>query len=140
MKSNKIYLLAFVSKPNIDNDLEHPVYKDLSSFLDIEDYKYIGFSESEDMFIRLVDYKVDKICSILKENGFVFIKHDITQEVINGETQIKYPEVNKLTPRLFENFRIENTSVDDVLDKINRNGISSLDDIDKSILLKLTTH
>lgn len=136
MKADRIYLLKFTSKPNIDNDLDHPVYKELSSFLDIEDQKYIGFNENEDMFIRLLDYKVDKVCDILNKNGFVFIKNDITQEVINGEAQIKYPEVNKLTPQLFENFRLENTSIDDILDKINQKGIQSLDDIDKSILSK----
>lgn len=134
MKAGRIYLLKFTSKPNIGDDLDHPVYKELSSLLDTEDQKYIGFNEKEDMFIRLLDYKVDKVCDILNKNGFVFIKNDITEEVIRGEAQIKYPEVNKLTPQLFENFRLENTSIDNILDKINLKGIKSLDKIDLLIL------
>ena len=35
---------------------------------------------------------------------------------------------------MFDNFRIENTSVDDVLDKILERGINSIDTIDKMIL------
>ena len=35
---------------------------------------------------------------------------------------------------MFDNFRIENTSVDDVLDKILEKGINSIDNIDKMIL------
>ena len=35
---------------------------------------------------------------------------------------------------MFDNFRIENTSVDDVLDKILEKGINSIDNIDKIIL------
>lgn len=137
MKANKIYLLKFTSKPNIDdNDLDNPFYKELSSCLDKEDQKYIGFNKNEDMFIRLLDYKVDKVCFVLEKHGFFFTKEDLTMSVIKGEAQKKYPEVSKLTPYLFEDFRLENTSIDDILDKINEKGIESLDEIDNSILRK----
>lgn len=86
------------------------------------------------MFIRLLDYKVDEVCNILYKYGFEFSKYDVTESVIKGNTQKEYPEVAKLTPYLFEDFRTENTSIDDVLDKINEMGIDSLDDIDKSVL------
>lgn len=136
MKSNKIYLLKFTDIPTglDDDDFNHPVYEDLSSSLNDEENKYIGFAENEDMFIRLLDYKVNEICNILEKHGFCFSMVDVTSDVIRGEIQKEYPEVGKLTPHLFENFRIDNTTVDDVLDKINEFGINSLDKIDKFIL------
>ena len=56
---------------------------------------------------------------------------------VNTNTQlfVNYIELDeKLTPYMFDNFRIENTSVDDVLDKILEKGINSIDNIDKMIL------
>lgn len=136
MKSNKIYLLKFSKKPSDieDEDFSHPLYEDLSLSLDKKDHKYIGFAENEDMFIRLLDYKVDKVCRILRKHGFSFNIEDVTESVIRGKVQKEYPEVHKLTPYLFEDFRMENTSLDDILDKINETGMDSLDKIDKSIL------
>jgi hypothetical protein len=64
---------------------------------------------------------------------FIISKTDVTEKVISGEIQAEYPEVEK---ELFENFRLDNVTVDDVLDKISRLGIESLDDIDKKILEK----
>lgn len=138
MKANKIYLLKFIDKPSEieDDNFDHPVYKDLSLSLNVEDRKYIGFADNEDMFIRLLDYKVAEVCNILEKHGFSFNVEDVTLDVIRGKIQKKYPEVHKLTPYLFEDFRIDNTTIDDVLDKINETGIESLDKIDKFILKK----
>lgn len=136
MKANKIYLVKFTAKPSDieDDNFDHPVYRDLSLSLDKEDNKYIGFTENEDMFIRLLDYKVDKICNILKSHDFSFEIKDVTTDAIRGKLQKEHPEVHKLTPYLFEDFRVENTNLDDVLDKINETGMESLDKIDKYIL------
>ena len=62
---------------------------------------------------------------------FIISKTDVTEKVISGEMQAQYPEVGRA---LFENFRLENTTIDDVLDKISSLGIESLDNIDKAIL------
>jgi len=62
---------------------------------------------------------------------FIITKTDVTEQVIRGGIQAEYPEVEK---GLFENFRLENTTVDNVLDKISSFGIESLDHIDKAIL------
>lgn len=137
MKANKIYLLKFSVRPiEIDNDdsFEHPFYNDLSLSLNDEDRKYVGFADNEDMFIRLLDHKLDMVCNILTNYGFVFEKKDVTIDAIRGRLQKDYPEVSELTPYLFEDFRYDNTSIDDVLDKINETGMKSLDKIDNEIL------
>lgn len=133
MKSNNIYFVRFTKSSDIEDDT-HPIYQDLSNALDKEDSKYLGFTNCEDLFIRLVYFKVQKVLDVFTKHGFEFDVTDVTNDVISGDIQKKYPEVEKLTPYMFDNFRIENTSVDDVLDKILERGINSIDTIDKMIL------
>jgi hypothetical protein len=133
MKSNKIYKIEF-SQFIEQEDLQSPLFGDLSNCLDYEDQKYVGFSNNDDMFLRLPDYKISLILEVLEKHNFKFQIFDITTDVINGKTQKEFPEVEQLTPFIFEHFRFENTSVDDVLDKIIESGIDSIDEIDKKIL------
>ena len=133
MKSNNIYFVRFTKSSDIE-DNAHPIYQDLSNALDKEDGKYLGFTNGEDLFIRLVYFKVQKVLDVFTKNGFEFEVTDVTSDVISGDIQKKFPEVEKLTPYMFDNFRIENTSVDDVLDKILEKGMDSLTDFDKNIL------
>ena len=133
MKSNNIYFVRFTKSSDIEDDA-HPIYQDLSNALDKEDGKYLGFTNGEDLFIRLVYFKVQKVLDVFTKYGFEFEVTDVTSDVISGDIQKKFPEVEKLTPFMFDNFRIENTSVDDVLDKILEKGINSIDSIDKRIL------
>ena len=133
MKSNNIYFVRFTKSSDIE-DNAHPIYQDLSNALDKEDSKYLGFTNGEDLFIRLVYFKVQKVLDVFTKHEFEFEVTDVTSDVISGDIQKKFPEVEKLTPYMFDNFRIENTSVDDVLDKILEKGINSIDNIDKMIL------
>lgn len=136
MKSNKIYFVKFTKTVDIDTTEEHPIYQELSQVIDEEEKSYLGFTDSEDVFIRLVDYKVKKILSIFKKHGFEFTVEDYSKKVSLGIAQKEYPEVEILTPQIFQDYRIEFTSVDDVLDKILESGIDSLDETDKLILKK----
>lgn len=136
---NKIYFLKIVSENvkefDIDSDDNHPIYEELSDCLDPGDSDYLGFTNDDDIFVRLPDYKVDKITTVLSKY-FEFTKTDVTDEVISGNIEKIYPEVKAVTPKLFNDFRLDNTSVDDILDKIIEGGIESLDKIDKTILKK----
>ena len=136
---NRIYLLKLVDgeapEYSEENKEVHPFYEELTECLDEKDQEYIGFTDDDDLFIRLDEYKVDKIVRVFKKY-FIFSKTDVTDKVISGEMQNLYPEVERFTPKLFENFRLDNTTIDDVLDKINEKGIESLDDLDKRVLSK----
>lgn len=132
MKANKVYFIKVISDP--DEGDENAICEDLLNIVDEDELGYIGFTEKNDMFLRLVSNKILHVCGILKKHNIKFEISEITSEIINGSIQNKYPEVEKLTPNIFTEFRIENTDVDDILDKINETGIESLDYIDKSIL------
>jgi urate oxidase len=138
MKSNKIYFVKFTKSVDVngvdDNDFTHPIYSDLNDILDVNESKYLGFTNDENLFIRLLDYKVKSVLDVFSKHGFEFKVFDVTSKVISGDIQKMYPEVQDLTPYMFDDFRLENTTQDDVLDKILEKGIDSLDDLDKRIL------
>lgn len=136
MSGNKIYLIKFEDdKVNNSDDLDHPVFEEISKILNKSDLKCIGVSNNEDIFLKLSDSKVEKVTNVLRKYYKIQII-DISEEVKSGYIQSIYPEVEFLTPKLFKNFRLENTSKDDVLDKITCCGLNSLDKIDKKILKK----
>lgn len=133
---NTIYLLKLDEieemRDTPNDDFSHPIFSDLALSLgDVS--KYIGFSDDECVFVRLTESKL-KVLEYILNKYTSFSKEDITDRVISGEMQKLYPEVEKLTPKIFEKFRIDVTTVDDVLDKISDNGILSLDSIDMTIL------
>lgn len=136
---NKIYQITIVEDvENInsdDNDFTHPFFEEITLSLNENDANYIGFSDNDEMFVRLDTIKMKRVVDIMKKYFVIDIK-DVSDKVISGELQKLYPEVESLTPKLFKKFRLDNETVDDVLDKINENGINSLDKVDKKILKK----
>ena len=131
----KIYLFKLVGE-DIDGvfeggeDFSHPFFAELADVIGEEDVKYLGFTKTDDIFAALEESKIEKLSNIMNKY-FIISKTDVTEKVISGEIQAEYPEVEK---ELFDNFRLDNVTVDDVLDKISSLGIESLDDIDKAIL------
>lgn len=136
---NKIYQITIVEDvENInsdDNDFSHPFFEEITLSLNENDANYIGFSDNDEMFVRLNTIKLKRVVDIMKKYFVIDIK-DVSDKVISGELQKLYPEVESLTPKLFRKFRLDNETVDDVLDKINENGLKSLDKVDKKILKK----
>jgi hypothetical protein len=132
---NKIYQIKLLDKDLLDNEVIDAFLFEFALTIDSEESNYMGFSNDDDIFIRLEEYKCDKIVNILSKY-FIFIIEDVSDKALSGELKKNYPEVDKLTPKLFKNFRKENTTVDYILDKINKKGFESLDKIDIKILNK----
>ena len=133
---NKIHQIKVLKDIDIDsNDFTHPFYEELTFIIGEENLKFIGFNNDDYMFVRLSDFRLKQILTLMNKYFDIEV-NDISNKVISGEIQKLYPEVEALTPELFLNFRLDNTSVDNVLDKISEYGILSLDNIDKTILKK----
>ena len=129
----KIYLFKLIGEDIEDgdnNDFTHPFYSEIAQILVEDDAKNLGFTKDKAMFAALEEAKLEKLSNLMNKY-FTISKTDVTEQVILGEIQAQYPEVEK---ELFENFRLENTTVDNVLDKISSLGIESLDYIDRAIL------
>jgi hypothetical protein len=134
MSRNKIYKIT-INLDNLETEKKfHPIYKEISHILDCGDSKYIGFSNNNEIFINLDSFKITTLCELLLRYNIRFDILDVTDSVISGDIQKKYPDVEELTPNIFRDFRYKNTDIDDVLDKINNFGIGSIDDLDKLIL------
>lgn len=133
MKISKIYQITIKSDNQEIDSESHPIYEELSTIIGEEGGKYMGF-EDDKIFVRLVDYKFNNLCNLLSKYNIIFEFIDVSEGVIKGDIQKEYTQVENLTPNLFKDFRYDNTSINDILDKINERGIGSIDSIDKDIL------
>ena len=89
------------------------------------------YSEGDDvnLFVCFEELKLKQLLLVFTK-FFEFTIEDIKESVINGEMQKLHPE----SSMFLTNFRLKNTPIDSILDKINKTGIDSLDEIDKGIL------
>jgi len=133
---NKIYLLRLEEVNEeviVDDNYSHKLFEEITDVVGVKYIKYIGFSNNDEMFVRLPEYILSELENVLSKYA-TFSKDDVSSSVINGDIQKIYPEVEVLTPYFFSSFREDVETIDDVLDKINRIGIKNLDTIDYFIL------
>jgi len=137
MKSNKIFLIKALSNPAVE--LEDKMLQEFCDcFEEGDEYNYAveDVDGLDYIFLRFADYKVDKICKVLDK----YIKYDLSEIgdnlILGNEGDLGNIVKSDEFKPFFDNFRIENTKVDDVLDKISSKGIEALDDIDKEVLAK----
>ena len=142
MKHNKLYLIKTLSVKkgvNLADDLQKMILTKIANVLDKNDDKDIvveSVDDKEFMFFRLSYMKVMRICSILQPY-INYSVDEISNKVILGDVD-EYDLIinNDDLSKFFNSFRLDNASVDDILDKILDKGINSLDEIDKLILVK----
>jgi hypothetical protein len=142
MKHNKLYLIKTLSVKkgvNLTDDLQEMILTKIANVLDKNDDKDIvveSVDDKEFMFFRLSYMKVMRICSILQPY-INYSVDEISDKVILGDVD-EYDFIidNDDLSKFFNSFRLDNASVDDILDKILDKGINSLDEIDKLILVK----
>lgn len=142
MKNNKLYLIKTLSvKKGVDltDALQESILKKIANVLDRNDDKDMvveSVDDKEFMFFRLSYMKVMRICSIL-DPYINYSVDEISNKVIFGDVD-EYDFIinNEDLSVFFNSFRLDNASVDDILDKILDKGINSLDEIDKLILVK----
>jgi hypothetical protein len=139
MKGCKVYFLKtikeFDQKLVPADDYFVPFYQELANIIELDDVNYLGFTKNNEILLHLEDLQLKKVI-VHFEQYFEISLEDVTDKVLSGEIQKMYPEVEELTPNFFSSFRLENTSIDDVLDKINNLGSDALDDVDTQIFSK----
>jgi 2-iminoacetate synthase ThiH len=143
--SNKIYLLKL---NNVKNSIEKSLDKEKDGEMCYQFHKVLDFEDRENMtagkendgtefiLLNISEDKVFKIEKISSKYYDTTLKN-VTEDIITGVLD-EYKIIYK-TPyhkEFLSNFRLSNITIDDVLDKINKYGIDSLDDFDKSILNK----
>jgi hypothetical protein len=143
MKVNKLYLIKTLSvkdgKKELSKETQEIILERITKVLDANDDKDIlieEFENKEFMFFRLSHMKIMRICSII--DPYINYKlEEVSKKVILGNiNEYDFVIKNSEFKNFFESFRLDNTSIDDVLDKITVKGINSLDEIDKIILTK----
>jgi len=142
MKHNKLYLIKTLSIKkgvNLTDDLQEMILTKIANVLDKNDDKEMVVESVDDrefMFFRLSYMKIMRICSIL-EPFINYSVDEISDKVILGDVD-EYDLIidNDDLSKFFNSFRLDNACVDDILDKILEKGISSLDEVDRLILVK----
>lgn len=137
MKSNKIYLIKTLNIPT-DEKVAKKLVMEVADCLDDSDEGNFVVEDVDGLdylFLRVEDYKVDKICKVL-DNYIRYQIKEITKDLLIGNHDLNYIIEKEEFKPFFDSFRIDNTTIDDVLDKINNKGFESLDEIDKTILNK----
>lgn len=140
MKPNKLFLIEIIDEVSLgdkeDEKLAEMVLEQvMESSFNEEDFDNISFCSDTSMLIYLPEDKVNIFNDILSQCCIETIKQEIDIEYIN-EHLINIDDYE--TQAIIGKYRKSNTSIDDVLDKINNQGIETLDVIDLEILLSIT--
>lgn len=113
---------------------------EIFSILDEEDDKLIAvedFGDFDVIYSFLPEYKTHKFMNILEKFGVLIESGDITEDVLMarkiGKEFTKTFEDQSFR-EILERFIEKNLTIDLILDKINEQGIGSLNEIDKKIL------
>lgn len=113
---------------------------EIFSILDEEDDKLIAvedFGDFDVIYSFLPEYKTQKFMNILEKFGVLIESGDITEDVLMarkiGKEFTKTFEDQSFR-EILERFIEKNLTIDLILDKINEQGIGSLNEIDKKIL------
>jgi len=132
-----------------DLDVLYDLFLYLQNFITTEDefkQKLIIFELSDDvevLFVILPLTYIEGIILRLKKHQIYISSRDITDDILFNN--IEHLEILKKAfnldkdiakNSLLNSFLKENLTIDIILDKINKNGIKSLTDIDRSILNK----
>ena len=113
---------------------------EIFSLLDEEDDKLIAvedFGDFDVIYSFLPEYKTQKFMNVLEKFGVLIESGDITEDVLMarkiGKEFTKTFEDQSFR-EILERFIEKNLTIDLILDKINEQGIESLNEIDKKIL------
>lgn len=113
---------------------------EIFSILDEEDDKLIAvedFGDFDVIYSFLPEYKAHKFMNVLEKFGVLIESGDITEDVLMARKigkeftkTFKDPNFREILERFIE----KNLTIDLILDKINEQGIGSLNNLDKKIL------
>ena len=113
---------------------------EIFSILDEGDDKLIAvedFGDFDVIYSFLPEYKAHKFMNVLEKFGVLIESGDITEDVLMARKigkeftkTFKDPNFREILERFIE----KNLTIDLILDKINEQGIGSLNELDKKIL------
>ena len=128
-----MFLIKTLSEPENGEKMLHE-FAEIFEVGDEENYAVEDIGGLDYIFLRFPEYKVEKVCKVL-DKYIRYTVEDITDRIIFGdEGELTYIIKGKEFKVFFNNFRLEVTRLDDVLDKIIKKGIEALDEVDRFVL------
>ena len=133
-------IIYFKAKNIKDEATIKSIEFEIFSILDEEDDKLIAvedFGDFDVIYSFLPEYKTQKFMNVLEKFGVLIESGDITEDVLMarkiGKEFTKTFEDQSFR-EILERFIEKNLTIDLILDKINEQGIGSLNEMDKKIL------
>jgi len=133
-------IIYFKVKNIKDENLIKSIQLEIFSILDEGDENLVAvedFGDFDVLYLFLEEYKIQKFMNILDKFGVLLETGDITEDVLMARKMGKeFTETFEMESfrKILERFIEKNLTIDLVLDKINEQGIGSLNEIDKKIL------
>jgi len=133
-------IIYFKVKNIKDENLIKSIQFEIFSILDEGDENLVAvedFGDFDVLYLFLEEYKIQKFMNILDKFGVLLETGDITEDVLMARKMGKeFTETFEMESfrKILERFIEKNLTIDLVLDKINEQGIGSLNEIDKKIL------
>lgn len=133
--------LAFIIKfnqadsPKTEATLERDIYVALKAFSDKEQEGFVMDDDDRTMIAFIKPEDKPKLDSIVEaankvQTGIVSVYEDFTEKILYKNDFSLY----SIKSKIIENFIKSRLKIDDVLDKINNLGMSSLTEVDMHIL------
>ena len=133
-------IIYFKVKNIKDENLIKSIQLEIFSILDEGDENLVAvedFGDFDVLYLFLEEYKIQKFMNILDKFRVLLETGDITEDVLMARKMGKeFTETFEMESfrKILERFIEKNLTIDLVLDKINEQGIGSLNEIDKKIL------
>jgi hypothetical protein len=136
-----------------ENIIDDIIAKELNKEITIDDYENSNAAIVEDsIYIRDDGRKANRIFNLMNQYYRVVLE-EVSNDIIMDNNYIEsskneepkdpslynmdlWKRFNEFPKEMVKQFRLDITTTDDVLDKINEKGIDYIDDIDKEILKK----
>lgn len=136
----QIYL--FIIKGIIDDRLQLKIDTKLKNNLTNEDLDNISCSEDDNINIILCylnPIKIIEIKEFFSYNNLLIESYDVSDQILNQmkDKWFKIASKSSNSLKIIEQFTLDNLSIDIILDKISKDGISSLSKSELSFLEKL---
>jgi hypothetical protein len=140
---NKIYYFDIPSQT--DEKIDNQLLKLFAEMVLNVGSHHMAFADCEkdrdQFYLFWPEYKIQELVALFKGTGAEMQYKDVTDEILNSSLKNKEFEeafsVEK-TYNLLKEFMLSNLTQDMILDKINEQGIESLNEFDKTILSSMS--
>lgn len=132
MKISRIYEFNIDDRQDCSREtkaLSEQLDKEISTFFESLENIKAEISDIDTLIISLSQSKYKEMCYILDKYKASYYCEDISDDILSNKILDYYYNID-----IVNEYRSDNLSIDDILDKVNSVGMGSLNEVDMKIL------